>query len=87
MHARARIRPATLRRHRAPSCGVLACALPLLLVAAGPAGCAKPLLTDEEERSQYDRFDTLRNQRAQGYIEDEFGRLRPNLRGRLLPKN
>lgn len=51
------------------------------------AGCQKPLLAPDEERSQYDRFDAVRNQRATPYLEDEFGRKRPNLRGRLLAKD
>lgn len=49
-------------------------------------GCYKPLLAPEEERSQYDRYDAIRAQRAPAFIEDEFGRRRPNLRGRLLEK-
>ena len=59
-----------------------------LLVVGGllltTTGCTTPLLTPNEERSQYDRFDTIRAQRAPTFIEDEFGRRRPNLRGRLL---
>ncbi len=49
-------------------------------------GCYKPLLSPDEERSQYDRYDAIRAQRAPAFIEDEFGRRRPNLRGRLLEK-
>lgn len=50
------------------------------------SGCYKPLLAPDEERSQYDRYDAIRAQRAPAFIEDEFGRRRPNLRGRLLEK-
>lgn len=50
-------------------------------------GCNKPLLAPDEERSQYDRFDAVRDQRAAPYIEDEFGFKRPNLRGRLIAKD
>ncbi|HZW10588.1 MAG TPA: hypothetical protein VFF69_11855 [Phycisphaerales bacterium] len=62
-----------------------------LAVAAGPAllvaalgGCAKPLLSPNEPRSQYSRYDLVRGHHAPQYIEDEFGRRKPNLRGRLL---
>lgn len=50
-------------------------------------GCSKPLLTPEEPRSQYDRYDQIRAQRSPSYLEDEYGRRRPNLRGRLLAKD
>lgn len=55
----------------AASCGVL-------------SGCAKPLLSPREPRSQYSRYDLVRNQYSPQYLEDEFGRRIPNLRGRLL---
>jgi hypothetical protein len=51
------------------------------------AGCKKPLLSPDDERSQFDRYDAIRNQRAQQSVYDEFGRKRPNLRGRLLSKD
>lgn len=51
------------------------------------SGCAKPLFSPEDERTQYDRFDVVRNQHAAQNIVDEYGRKRPNLRARLLPKN
>lgn len=47
-------------------------------------GCADPLLSPNEPRSQYSRYDLVRGQFAPQYIEDEFGRRQPNLRGRLL---
>ena len=50
------------------------------------AGCRDPLLTDDEPRSQYDRYDALRDQRAPARVEDAFGTQKPNLRGRLLIK-
>lgn len=50
------------------------------------AGCAKPLLSPDEERTQFDRYDKVRNQHPDQYVYDEFGRRRPNIRGRLLPK-
>jgi len=49
-------------------------------------GCQKPLLSPDEPRSQYDRYDAVRDQRAATSYMDEFGYKRPNLRGRLLPK-
>lgn len=60
--------------------------LAFLLIAACVGGCRKPLLSPEEERSQFDRYDRVRNQYAPQYLEDEFGRREPNLRGRLAPK-
>ncbi|MGH7244925.1 MAG: hypothetical protein ACREJD_16040 [Phycisphaerales bacterium] len=50
------------------------------------AGCQEPLLSPDEPRSQYDRYDAVRDQRAATTYTDEFGYKRPNLRGRLLPK-
>lgn len=50
-------------------------------------GCTEPLLSPREMRTQYDRYDAVRNQLAPAYIEDEFGRLTPNLRGRLGPRD
>ncbi len=49
-------------------------------------GCADPLLAPDEPRSQYDRYDAARDQRAASTYFDEFGYSRPNLRGRLLPR-
>ena len=48
------------------------------------AGCQEQLFSPTEPRSQYDRFDAVRDRRADAYIEDEFGNKRPNLRGRLV---
>ncbi|MEM0983365.1 MAG: hypothetical protein AAGI17_05385 [Planctomycetota bacterium] len=48
-------------------------------------GCREPLLRADEPRSQFDRYDVVREQQAAPFLRDEFGRLRPNLRGRLLP--
>lgn len=57
------------------------------LAAATLSACDKPLLAETDERSPFDRYDTVRNQYAEQYEMDEFGRRRPNLRGRLLPKD
>jgi hypothetical protein len=58
----------------------------LILASASWTGCTKPLLSPDEPRSQYDRYDAVRNQYASQYTEDEYGRRRPNLRARLTPK-
>ncbi|MEX0876938.1 MAG: hypothetical protein WD114_05725 [Phycisphaerales bacterium] len=47
-------------------------------------GCQKTALRPDDMRSQFDRYDQARNQRAQPFLEDEFGRRTPNLTGRLL---
>jgi hypothetical protein len=47
-------------------------------------GCQDQLFVPTEPRSQYDRFDAVRDRRAVDKVEDEFGNMRPNLRGRLL---
>lgn len=47
-------------------------------------GCADPLLSPNEPRSQYSRYDLVRGRFAPQYVEDEFNRRQPNLRGRLL---
>jgi len=56
----------------------------LMGIAAVFGGCEKPVFTPEEPRSQYDRFDAIRDQRAPSYVYDEFGSRRPNIRQRLL---
>jgi hypothetical protein len=49
-------------------------------------GCQKPLLSPDRERTQFDRYDTIRNQRANQYEYDAYERRRINLRDRLLPR-
>ena len=51
------------------------------------AGCSKPLLGPRDERTPYDRYDNVRGQYAPQYIENEYGRREPNLRGRLSPRD
>jgi hypothetical protein len=62
--------------------------LPLLSVAAisSLAACEKPLLSPDEPRSQFDRYDAVRSQYAPQYVYDEWGKRKPNLRARLMPK-
>ncbi|MBS0190728.1 MAG: hypothetical protein U0573_02400 [Phycisphaerales bacterium] len=50
------------------------------------SGCQDPLLAPDEPRSQYDRYDAVRDQRAASTYTDEFGFKRPNIRGRLGAK-
>lgn len=56
------------------------------LAAVVLGGCSKPLLAPTEERSPFDRYDNVRGNYAPQYIEDQYGRREPNLRGRLTPK-
>ncbi len=58
-----------------------------ILVPMACQGCGRVLLSDNEPRSQYDRYDALRSQRAPSSVEDEFGADRPNIRGRLLRRD
>jgi len=55
-------------------------------VAALASGCIKPVLSPDEDRTQFDRYDGIRAQYAPQYISDEFGIRRPNLRMRLGQK-
>ncbi len=56
----------------------------LCLLAILLAGCRKGVFIPTEDRSQFDRFDTSRDERAEPFLEDEYGRKVPNLRGRLI---
>jgi len=60
----------------------------MILVGAGSlgvlCGCQDPLLSPNEPRSQYDRYDQIRNERVEQFVIDEYGQKKPNLRGRLL---
>lgn len=62
------------------------------LLAAGLAfaslsACRDPLLRVDDERSQFDRYRLARDDYPAPFVMDEFGRRRPNLRGRLLPQD
>ncbi|MEM1165069.1 MAG: hypothetical protein AAGI30_02130 [Planctomycetota bacterium] len=50
------------------------------------AGCADPLLPSDGRRSQFDNYDQSRGQFEPQFVEDEFGRREPNIRGRLMPR-
>lgn len=56
-------------------------ALALALLAG--AGCAKPLFPTDQDRTPFDRYDGIRNREEPAQTLDEYGRRRPNLRGRL----
>lgn len=49
-------------------------------------GCERPLFVPDEPRTQFDSYDLIRNQYADEYVMDAYGRRKPNLRARLLPK-
>lgn len=57
------------------------------LAAVGNGCRTKPLLSPDYERSQFDRYDRVRDEYAAQYVFDEFGRRRPNLSGRLMPRD
>ncbi len=69
---------------RAGGVGVLAFVVVVGGLACGLGGCGKPLLSENEPRSQFDRNDAARDRRAPSYVWDEKGTRRPNLRGRLV---
>ena len=58
-----------------------------LVLLAGMSGCTKPLLSPDEERTPFDRYDGIRAQYAPQYTTDEFGMRKPNLRSRLSGKD
>lgn len=60
--------------------------LAVVAALASLAGCTKPLLAPDEPRSQYDNYDKIRSQYQDQNTEDAYGRSKPNLRARLLPK-
>ena len=62
-------------------------AVGVVLGALSLGGCAKPLLSPEEERSPFDRYDGIRAQYAPQYTTDEYGLRKPNLRNRLGNKD
>lgn len=61
--------------------------LTLVIAACGLTGCGQALLSPKDERSQYDRYDRVRNDYAPQYVQDEYGRQLPNVRARLKPRD
>jgi len=51
------------------------------------SGCRRTLFAGEPHRSPYDRHDQMLGEQAEPYVFDAFGQRRPNLRGRLAPKD
>lgn len=49
-------------------------------------GCRTQLFDARQPRSQYQAYDEIRNQHEPQVIYDAYGRPKPNLRGRLTPK-
>jgi len=63
------------------------CVLALLAATScALVGCEKPLFGPDEPRSQFDRFDAVRDRHVPPYTTDEFGRRRPNIRARLITR-
>lgn len=58
----------------------------LLLCGLMAFGCRDPLITDTQQRSPFQQYDRVRNQDADPFVLDEFGRRRPNLTDRLSPR-
>lgn len=56
----------------------------LVLVGLFVSGCRQSPITENDERSPFDRYDLIRDEFAPAYLQDEYGRKRPNLRGRLV---
>ena len=50
------------------------------------SGCRSRLFARDEPRSQFQAYDEIRNQHEPQVILDAYGRPKPNLRGRLSPK-
>lgn len=61
---------------------------PILVLLTGVlAACGQPLLSPKDERSQYDRYDRVRNDYAPQYVMDVYGRKLPNVRERLKQRD
>jgi hypothetical protein len=72
-------------RLRASQRGIWSATIAAALLAFG-IGCERPLFVPDEPRTQFDSYDLIRNQYADEYVMDAYGRRKPNLRARLLPK-
>lgn len=78
-----------VRRDRTPTrCRMPALAVGLsLLLTVGLGACQPGPITENDQRSQFDRYDMVRDRYAPAYTEDVYGRKRPNLRGRLVGRD
>ncbi len=54
-----------------------------VVIAVILTGCQRPLYLPNDVRTQYDQYKRTRNELARPFIEDEYGRRKPNLRERL----
>ncbi|MFG0327380.1 MAG: hypothetical protein ACF8SC_08980 [Phycisphaerales bacterium JB037] len=50
-------------------------------------GCQRVLFTSETGRTPFDQHDLQQGRYVEPYVFDAFGSRRPNLNGRLAPKN
>lgn len=57
----------------------------LTIFACAGGGCGRALFPEEQPRSPYQRYNSLRGRNTQTTEMDAFGRERPNLRDRLRP--
>ncbi|MFA6043665.1 MAG: hypothetical protein WC718_01660 [Phycisphaerales bacterium] len=71
----------TRQQHRGLGVRAIGAALVFAVILGG---CADPLFSPDEPRSQYDRNDALRGQHAPPYVFDQYGARKPNIRQRLL---
>ncbi|RMH30785.1 MAG: hypothetical protein D6692_01205 [Planctomycetota bacterium] len=71
-------------RHAARRVGTLVVFGCLASLAMILGACQKTVLRPDDVRSPYDRYERSRAERAEPYLQDEYGRRTPNLRGRLL---
>lgn len=75
------------RRRTTIGAAILALELAFWVGITCASGCSRPLLAPTDERTPFDRYDNVRGRYAPQYIENEYGRREPNLRGRLGPKD
>ena len=75
-----------LDRNRQAPALVLGKLATLFVIMVSLGACAPPLLSPNEPRSQFDRYDAVRNRRAEQDIFDDYGKKRPNLKERLTPR-
>jgi hypothetical protein len=69
---------ALVARHVVGALAVAIAAIPL-------AGCARALFPEDAPRTQYERYDRMRNHFTPTEEPDVFGNPRPALRARLTP--
>jgi hypothetical protein len=58
--------------------------LSCVVVGASLSGCARSVFRPDDDRTPFDRYNRSRSQQPVPFLEDEYGRRTPNLRGRLL---